>query len=220
MLILLSVASMLIGNLAAIAQSNLKRMLAYSTIGNIGFMLLGLTPTVIAGNTLSASNGYGSAMFYIVTYVFTTLGTFGMVMLLARHGFEAEQIDDFKGLAKRSPWFAAVMAAFMFSLAGLPPTVGFFAKLSVLQAIVTTNDKHYIILAVVAVVLSLIGAYYYLRLVKVMYFDEPVDTAPLGSSGDVRLVLSLNGMAVLAFGLFPSGLMQLCSRAVLNAINN
>ncbi len=220
MLIVLSVGSMLIGNLAAIAQSNLKRMLAYSTIGNVGFMLLGLTPTVIAGNTLSAPNGYGSAMFYIVTYVFTTLGTFGMVMLLSRQGFEADQLDDFKGLAKRSPWFAAVMAAFMFSLAGLPPTVGFFAKLSVLQAIVTTNQEAYIVLAVIAVVLSLIGAYYYLRLVKVMYFDEPADASPLVSPLDVRLVLSLNGVAVLGFGLWPSGLMQLCSRAVLNAINN
>ncbi len=220
MLMLLSVASMLVGNLAAIAQTNLKRMLAYSTIGNIGFMLLGLTPTVIAGNTLSAPNGYGSALFYIVTYVFTTLGTFGMVMLLSRQGFEADQLDDFRGLAKRSPWFAAIMAAFMFSLAGLPPTVGFFAKLSVLQAIVTTNDSAYIALAVIAVVLSLVGAYYYLRLVKVMYFDEPTEVAPIRAPWDVRAMLSLNGLAVLAFGLFPSGLMQWCARAVLKAFNS
>lgn len=218
MLMLLAVASMLVGNLAAIVQTNLKRMLAYSTIANMGFMLLGFTPTVISGNTLSASNGYSSALFYAVTYVFTSLGTFGMVMLLSRKGFEAEQVDDFKGLARRSPWFAAVMAIFMFSLAGLPPTVGFYAKLSVLQAIVTTNDPLYIKLAVVAVVLSLIGAYYYLRLVKVMYFDDPVDSHPLVSYFDTKLVLSLNGIAVLVLGLLPNGLMEMCARAILNAL--
>ena len=145
MLILLSVASMLLGNLAAIAQTNLKRMLAYSTIAQIGFMLLGLTPTVVTGNTFSAANGYSSAMFYVVTYVLTTLGTFGMIMLLSRAGFESEQIDDFAGLAKRSPWFAGVMAIFMFSLAGIPPTVGFYAKLAVLQALVSTNVAGYIV---------------------------------------------------------------------------
>jgi NADH-quinone oxidoreductase subunit N len=218
MLMLLAVASMLVGNLAAIAQTNLKRMLAYSTIANMGFMLLGFTPTVISNNTLSASNGYSSAMFYAVTYVFTTLGTFGMVMMLSRRGFEADQLDDFKGLARRSPWFAAVMAIFMFSLAGLPPTVGFYAKLSVLQAIVTTNEALYIQLAVVAVLLSLVGAYYYLRLVKVMYFDEPVDTQPLVSFLDMKAVLSLNGVAVLALGVLPNGLMEMCARAVLNAL--
>ncbi|KQW00391.1 NADH-quinone oxidoreductase subunit NuoN [Rhizobacter sp. Root1221] len=220
MIVVLSVGSMFIGNVVAIAQSNLKRMLAYSTISNIGFMLLGFAPTVIANNTLSAPNGYGSALFYIVTYVFTTLGTFGMVMLLSRQGFEADQIDDFKGLAKRSPFFAAVMAVFMFSLAGIPPTVGFFAKLSVLQAIVTTNETSYIVLAVIAVVLSLVGAYYYLRLVKVMYFDEPTDTAPIAATFDVRAVLAVNGLAALAFGLVPGGLMELCAGAVLNALKS
>jgi len=220
MIVLLSVGSMFIGNVVAIAQSNLKRMLAYSTISNIGFVLLGFAPTVVAGNTLSAANGYGSALFYIATYVFTTLGTFGIVMLLSRHGFEADQIDDFKGLAKRSPFYAAVMAIFMFSLAGIPPTVGFFAKLSVLQAIITTNQTSYIVLAVIAVVLSLVGAYYYLRLVKVMYFDEPVDTAPIVAGLDVRAVLALNGFAALLFGIVPGGLMQLCSTAVLNALTS
>jgi len=220
MIIVLSVGSMFIGNVVAIAQSNLKRMLAYSTISNIGFMLLGFAPTVIANNTLSAPNGYGSALFYIVTYVFTTLGTFGMVMLLSRQGFEADQIDDFKGLAKRSPFFAAVMAVFMFSLAGIPPTVGFFAKLSVLQAIVTTNQYSYIVLAVIAVVLSLVGAYYYLRIVKVMYFDEPADARPLNASLDVRTVLTLNGFAALLFGIVPGGLMELCAGAVLNALKS
>ena len=176
MLVVLSVASLLIGNLAAIAQTNLKRMLGYSTIAQMGFMLLGLCSGVVNGNTLSAANAYSSAMFYVVTYVLTTLGIFGIIMLLSRQGFEAEQIDDFKGLAKRSPWYAAVMAIFMFSLAGIPPTVGFYAKLSVLQALVSTNVAGFIVLAVVAVLLSLIGAFYYLRVVKVMFFDEPTDT--------------------------------------------
>ena len=139
MLVCSSVGSMVLGNLAAIAQTNLKRMLAYSTIAQIGFMLLGLCPSVVNGNTLSAANGYSSSMFYVVTYVLTTLGTFGMIMLLSRQGHEAEQIDDFKGLDRRSPWFAGVMAIFMFSLAGIPPTVGFYAKLAVLQALVSTN---------------------------------------------------------------------------------
>ena len=220
MIILLSVGSMLIGNLVAIAQTNLKRMLAYSTISNIGFVLLGFAPTVIANNTLSAANGYGSALFYIVTYVFTTLGTFGLILLLSRRGFEAEQIDDFKGLAKRSPLFAGVMAIFMFSLAGIPPTVGFYAKLSVLQAIVTTNVTGYIVLAVVAVLLSLVGAFYYLRLVKVMYFDEPTDGTAIVAPVDVKAVLALNGFAVLLFGILPSGLMALCAGAVVNALKS
>ena len=218
MLILLSVASMLLGNLAAIAQSNLKRMLAYSTIGQIGFMLLGFTPTVISNNTFSAANGYSSALFYLISYVLTTLGTFGIIMLLSRRGFESEQIDDLKGLAKRSPWYAAVMAIFMFSLAGIPPTVGFYAKLAVLQSLVSTNDATYVVLAVIAVVLSLVGAFYYLRLVKVMYFDEPRETAPITTTGDVRLLLSLNGAAVLVFGLLPGWLMTMCANAVLQAL--
>ena len=218
MLIVLSVGSMALGNLAAIAQSNLKRMLAYSTIAQMGFMLLGFTPTVVASNTFSAANGYSSAMFYVVTYVFTTLGTFGIILLLSRRGHEAEQIDDLKGLASRSPWFAGVMAVFMFSLAGIPPTVGFYAKLSVLQAIITTNVTGYIVLAVVAVLLSLVGAYYYIRVVKVMYFDAPVQTARIAASGEVRTLLSLNGAAVLLFGVLPGGLMALCAQAVVRAL--
>lgn len=218
MLIVLAIGSMAIGNLAAIAQRNLKRMLAYSTIANMGFMLLGLTPTVIGANTLSAANGYSSAMFYIVSYVMTTLGTFGIILLLSRQGFESENIDDLKGLARRSPWYAAVMAVFMFSLAGVPPTVGFYAKFSVLQAIVSTNVTGYIVLAVAAVVFSLIGAFYYLRLVKVMYFDEPVETAAIVTSGEVRALLSLNGAAVLIFGLLPGGLMAVCVNAIGKAL--
>ena len=218
MLILLAVASMLLGNLAAIAQSNLKRMLAYSTIAQIGFMLLGFTPTVISNNTFSAANGYSSALFYLISYVLTTLGTFGIIMLLSRRGFESEHIDDLKGLAKRSPWYAAVMAIFMFSLAGIPPTVGFYAKLAVLQSLVSTNDTTYIVLAVIAVILSLVGAFYYLRLVKVMYFDEPRESAPIETTGDVRVLLSLNGAAVLVFGLLPGWLMTMCANAVLQAL--
>lgn len=219
MMMVLAIASMFLGNLAAIAQSNLKRMLAYSTIAQIGFVLLGFTTTVITGNTLSASNGYSSALFYMVTYVFTTLGTFGVIMLLSRQGFESENIDDLKGLGKRNPWFAGVMAIFMFSLAGIPPTVGFYAKLAVLQALVTTNVPFYIGVAVLAVMLSLVGAFYYLRLVKVMYFEDPVDTHPIVAPSDVRVVLSLNGAAVLFFGILPGGLMALCSQAILKALS-
>jgi len=218
MLIVLSVGSLILGNLAAIAQTNLKRMLAYSTIGQMGFMLLGLCSGVVGGNTLSAANAYSSSMFYIVTYVLTALGTFGVIMLLARHGFESEQIDDFKGLARRSPWYAGVMAIFMFSLAGVPPTVGFYAKLAVLQALVSTNVPGLIWLAVIAVVLSLIGAFYYIRLVKIMYFDEPTETAPIVAGGDVRALLSLNGLAVLLFGVLPGGLMALCAQAIVQAL--
>ena len=218
MLIVLSVGSMLLGNIVAIAQSNLKRMLAYSSIAQMGFMLLGFTPTVINVNTLSAANGYSSSMFYITTYVLTTLGTFGMVMLLSRQGFESEQIDDLKGLARRSPWFAGMMAILMLSLAGLPPTVGFYAKLSVLQAVVSTNVAGYIWLAVAAVVLSLVGAYYYLRVIKVMYFDEPTDTRPIVSTLDVRAVLSINATAVLVLGVLPGGLMTLCRDAIVKAL--
>jgi NADH-quinone oxidoreductase subunit N len=218
MLIVLSVMSLLVGNLAAIAQTNIKRMLAYSTIANMGFMLLAMTSGVVNNNTLSAANSYSSAMFYAVTYVLTTLGTFGMVILLARQGHEAEELKDFAGLAKRSPWFALVMTLFMFSLAGVPPTVGFYAKLAVLQALVSTHVDGYLYLAIFAVVVSLIGAFYYLRVVKVMFFDEPADTAPLGAPADVRFVMSLNGLAVLVFGLLPGGLMALCAQAIVKAL--
>jgi NADH-quinone oxidoreductase subunit N len=215
MLIVLSVASMVIGNLAAIAQSNLKRMLAYSAIAQLGFMLLGLTPTVISGNTFSAANGYSSAMFYLVTYLLTTLCTFGVVMVLARQGFEAEEIDDLRGLNQRNPLLAGIMGICMFSLAGIPPAVGFYAKLAVLQALVSTNVTGYIVLAVVAVLLSLVGAFYYLRIVKTLYFDEPAaGPALVAAPTEVRLLLSLNGAAVLVFGVLPGGLMTLCADAI------
>lgn len=218
MLVVLAVMSLLIGNLAAIAQTNLKRMLAYSTIANMGFMLLGMTAGVVHGNTQSAANAYSSAMFYTVTYVLTTLGTFGMVILLSRQGHEAEEIKDLAGLGKRSPWFALVMTLFMFSLAGVPPTVGFHAKLAVLQALVTTNVPFYLGLAVFAVVVSLVGAFYYLRVVKVMFFDEPTDAFAIAAPADVRVLMSLNGAAVLVFGLLPGGLLDLCKIAIRQAL--
>jgi NADH-quinone oxidoreductase subunit N len=218
MLLVLAVMSLLIGNVAAIAQTNLKRMLAYSTIAQMGFMLLGMASGVVNDNTLSASNAYSSAMFYVVAYVLTTLGTFGMIILLSRQGHEAEEIRDLAGLGKRSPWFALVMTIFMFSLAGVPPTVGFYAKLAVLQALISTHVPLYLGIAIFAVVVSLIGAFYYLRVVKVMFFDEPTDTAAIAAPADVRVVMSLNGAAVLVFGLLPGGLMALCAQAIVRAL--
>ena len=214
MLMLLSIASLLVGNLAAIAQTNLKRMLAFSTISQMGFVLLGLMSGVINGNSMSSADAYGSSMFYIVTYVLTTLATFGVILLLSRKGFESEEISDFAGLNQRSPMYAAVMAVCLFSLAGIPPMVGFYAKLSVLQALVSSGEAMHIGLAVFAVMMSLVGAFYYLRVVKVMYFDAPVQTEVLQAGNDVRVVLSINGALVLALGLFPGGLMALCGRAV------
>jgi len=199
MLTVMAVLSLGIGNVTAIAQTNLKRMLAYSTIGHMGFLLLG----ILSGNFV----GYGAGMFYVVVYVLMNLGTFGMIMLLSRTGFEAENLDDFKGLNQRSPWYAFMMMLLMFSMAGVPPTVGFYAKLSVLQAVANAG---YLWLAVVAVLFSLIGAFYYLRLVKLMYFDAPVDTAPIAPTLDVRIVMSINGLAMLVFGILPGPLMALC----------
>jgi NADH-quinone oxidoreductase subunit N len=219
MLVVLAVASMFIGNLAAIAQTNLKRLLAYSAIAQIGFVLLALSAGVISGNTLSGGNAYSSALFYMVTYVLTTLGSFGVIMLLARQGFESEEISDLAGLNQRSPWMAAVMALFMFSLAGIPPLVGFYAKLSVLQALVTTNVPGYLWLAVVAVLLSLVGAFYYLRVVKVMYFDEPAaDARRIYGERGAQALLAANGVAVLLLGLLPGGLMAMCSYAIVRAL--
>jgi NADH-quinone oxidoreductase subunit N len=220
MLIVTAVISLVVGNLAAIAQSNLKRMLAYSTIAQIGFMLLGFTPTVVSVNTLSAANGYSSALFYLVTYVLTTLGTFGLIMFMSRKGFEADEISDLAGLSRRSPWLAGVMAVFMLSLTGIPPTVGFYAKLAVLQALVSTNTAGYIWLAVIAVVLSLIGAYYYMRIIKVMYFDEPVDAMPVVGARGISALLAANGAAVLVLGLLPNGLMALCRDAIAKSLTS
>ena len=218
MLVVLAVGSLAIGNLVAIAQTNLKRMLAYSTISQMGFMLLGLTAGVVGGNTLSAGNAYSSALFYVVAYVITTLGTFGMIMFLSRAGFESEEITDLAGLAQRAPWLAGVMSVFMFSLAGVPPMIGFYAKLAILQALISTNVTGYIVLAVMAVMLSLVGAYYYLRLVKVMYFDPPTDRMPPVQANGVSALLALNGLAVLGLGLLPGGLMGMCRDAILKAL--
>jgi NADH-quinone oxidoreductase subunit N len=203
MLTVMAVLSLAIGNITAIAQTNLKRMLAYSTISHMGFLLIG----ILSGNF----TGYGAGMFYVVVYVLMNLGSFGMIMLLSRAGFEAENLEDFRGLNQRSPWYAFIMLLLMFSMAGIPPTVGFYAKLSVLQAAVNTG---YVWLAVVAVLFSLIGAFYYLRLVKLMYFDAPSDTAPIVSHADARWVMGVNGLAVLLFGIFPGGLMDLCLSAI------
>ena len=218
MLMVLALSSLVIGNLAAIAQTNFKRMLAYSTISQMGFMLLAMTAGVVSGNTLSAGNAYSSAMFYVVSYVITTLGTFGLIMFLSRAGFESEEISDLAGLAKRAPWLAGIMTLFMFSLAGVPPMVGFYAKLSILQALITTNLTAYIVLAVIAVMLSLVGAFYYLRVVKVMYFDPPTDASQPLQSGGISALLALNGVAVLGFGLLPGGLMAMCRDAILRAL--
>lgn len=214
MLAVLAVMSLLIGNLAAIAQTSLKRMLAFSTIAQMGFMLLGLLAGVSDGQGGNMANAYGSSMFYVVSYVLTTLGTFGVILLLSRQGFESDNISDLAGLNQRSPLYAGVMAVCMFSLAGVPPLVGFYAKLSVLQALLAAPQPFYIGLAVFAVVMSLIGAFYYLRLVKVMYFDAPTQTAPIEAGADVRTVLSLNGALVLGLGILPGGLMALCAQAI------
>jgi len=204
--------------LALMAQTNLKRMLAYSTIGQMGFVLLGLVAGVVNGNTLSAANAYSSAMFYIITYVLTTLASFGIILLLAREGFESEEISDLAGLNQRSPLYAAVMAVCLFSLAGVPPLVGFYAKLSVLQALVSSGLTSYIALAVYAVVMSLIGSFYYLRVVKVMYFDEPITATTVTASTDVRIVLTINGALVLILGLLPGGLMNVCRDAIVKTL--
>ncbi|MEO5700232.1 MAG: NADH-quinone oxidoreductase subunit NuoN [Casimicrobiaceae bacterium] len=199
MLVVLAVLSMVLGNIIAIAQTNLKRMLAYSTIANMGYMLMGFLTANL--------NGFSAAMFFTVAYVLTTLASFGMVMLLSRQGFEADQLDDFKGLNQRSPWWAFMMLLVMFSLAGLPPTVGFYGKFAVIEAAVNAG---YIWLAVVAVITSLIGAFYYLRVVKLMYFDDPVDTMPIVVRRDTQALLSANGLALLVFGILPQQLMGFC----------
>jgi len=203
MLTVMAVLSLAIGNLTAIMQTNLKRMLAYSTISHMGFLLLG----VLSGTL----DGYGAAMFYVVVYVLMTLGTFGIILLLTRDGFEAENLDDYKGLNRRNPWYAFLMLLLMFSMAGVPPMVGFYAKLSVLQAVVQIGLWP---VAVIAVIFSLIGAFYYLRIVKLMYFDDSGDDAPITATGDARLLLSVNGLAVIVLGVAPQPLMVLCIEAV------
>jgi NADH-quinone oxidoreductase subunit N len=218
MMMVLAVLSLLIGNLSAIAQTNLKRMLAFSTIAQMGFVLIGMLSGVNQGNTLSAANAYSSAMFYMISYVLTTLGVFGVILLLAREGFESEEIADLAGLNQRSPLFAGVMAICLFSLAGVPPLVGFFAKLSVLQALVASEQISALVLAVFAVMMSLVGAFYYLRVIKVMYFDPPLTASTVVADNHVKAVLAVNGGLVLFLGVLPGGLMSLCAVAVVQAL--
>jgi NADH-quinone oxidoreductase subunit N len=203
MLIALAVLSLLIGNVVAIAQTNLKRMLAYSTISHVGFILLG----ILAGT----NDGYRASMFYTLTYVIMSVGSFGMILLLSREGFEADRLEDFRGLNRKSPWFAAMMLMLMFSTAGVPPFVGFWAKLAVIGAVIDVGLSW---LATVAVVLSVVAAFYYLRVVKLMYFDDPTDASRIQAGGTLRTVLSANGVAVLALGIFPSVLFDLCARVL------
>lgn len=203
MLIVLAVLSMAVGNIIAIAQSNLKRMLAYSTIAHVGFLLLG----VLTGS----AGGYSASMFYVIVYAIMSLGGFGMIILLSRAGFEAERLDDFKGLNERSPWFAAMMAILMLSMAGVPPFLGFWAKFTVLEAVIRSGM---VWLAVVAVVFAIIGAYYYLRVIKLMYFDRAEDNTPLTPTLDMKIIMSANGLAVLALGIYPTALMTLCAAAM------
>jgi NADH-quinone oxidoreductase subunit N len=216
MLMVLAVGSLLVGNLAAIAQTNLKRMLAFSTIAQMGFFLLAMLAGVAGGHHINATSAYGAAMFYVITYVLTTLAAFGIILLLARQGHEAEEITDLSGLNQRSPLFAGVMAMAMFSLAGVPPLVGFYAKLAVLQSLLAPGLTGYLLLSVFAVLASLIGAFYYLRVVKVMYFDAPHAGLPteIVANTDARAVLALNGGLLLVLGIAPGGLMTLCGDAI------
>ncbi len=203
MLVIVAVLSMLVGNVTAIAQTNIKRMLAYSTISHMGFLLLG----ILSGSPA----GYAAAMFYVVAYVIMSLGAFGLILVLSREGFEADQLDDFKGLNKRSPWYAFMMLLVMISMAGIPVSVGFFAKLAVLSAVL---DAGMTWLVVYAVMMSLIGAFYYLRVIKLMYMDEPADNTPLIAETDHRVLVGLNGLAILVFGIVPQPLIDLCMASI------
>jgi NADH-quinone oxidoreductase subunit N len=203
MLLVLSILSMAVGNIVAIAQTNLKRMLAYSTISHVGFILMGF----LAGT----ARGVEAAMYYTLAYVIMAAAAFGMILLLSRRGFEADELDDLKGLNARSPWFAGIMLIVMFSMTGVPPLLGFYAKLAVLGAAVEAGLAW---LAVVGVIFSVIGAFYYLRVVKLMYFDEPEDLAPIAAKADMRLALSLNGVLVLALGIFPNSLLSICNQVI------
>jgi NADH-quinone oxidoreductase subunit N len=204
MIMILAVLSLVIGNLTAIAQTNIKRMLAYSTIAHMGFMILGML-------SIFDEHAYSAALFYAITYVITTLGSFGLLMLLSRQGYECETLDDLKGLNRRNPWMAFMGLVLMFSLAGIPPTVGFAAKLSILETLV---DSGHLYLAIFAVMTSLVGAFYYLRVVKLMYFDEPIQTAPIEGGRVATTIFTLNGLFVLLCGIFPSTLMAICLTAM------
>lgn len=219
MLALLAVMSLLVGNLAAIAQRSLKRMLAFSTISHVGFLLLGLVAGVSAqGGAEQAVQAYSASMFYALTYVLTTLATFGVMLLLSREGFESDQLQDFAGLNQRSPWLAAAMAACMFSLAGVPPLVGFYAKFAVLQVVLASHAPWALALVLFALLMSLVGAFYYLRLIKIMYFDQATQTDAPNPGAGARLTLTLNVAAMLALGLLPGGLLAICTQAVVSLL--
>ncbi len=219
MLMLLAVLSIALGNIVAIAQTNMKRMLAYSTISHMGFMLLGLVSGVIelhASGDIHLSYAFGSAMFYTIAYVLMSAAAFGTLLLMSRAGVEADELEDLKGLNRRSPWFAEVLMMVMFSMAGIPFFVGFFAKLAVLQAVVAAG---YLYTAVFAVMMSLVGAFFYLRVVKLMYFDAPLDETPITASGEMRALLSVNGLAIALLGLMPQPLLALCASALGQTLN-
>jgi NADH-quinone oxidoreductase subunit N len=198
----MAILSMGLGNFAAVVQANIKRMLAYSSIAHMGYMILG----VIAGNNV----GYAAATFYIITYSLMTLGAFGLLVLMSRAGYEVENIADFKGLNSRHPWYAFLMLIMMFSMAGVPPLVGFWAKVGVLQALIQVD---LVWLAALALIFAIVGAYYYIRVVKVMYFEEPDTDLKLTVSGEMQLAISINGLAILVLGLFPGWLLELCKSA-------
>ncbi len=200
---ILAVLSMAIGNVIAISQTNIKRMLAYSTIAHVGYLFLGL----IAGTPA----GFAGSMFYIISYAIMSMCAFGMIILLGRSDLEAEQLDDFKGLAERSPWFAFIMMCVMFSMTGIPPFLGFWSKWFVLKELV---DSGFVTLAAIAVVFSIIGAYYYLRIIKLMYFDKAVSMTAIKASQQMRTVLTINGLAIIVLGLIPNALMTLCLMAL------
>lgn len=208
MLMIMAVLSIVIGNITAIAQTNLKRMLAYSTISHIGFLLYGLMSATI--------NGFIFAMFYAVSYVLMTLAGFGIILLLSRKGFEADKLDDLKGLNQRSPWHAFLMLIVMFSMAGVPPTLGFYAKFSVLQAALAAG---YLWLVVFAVLMAVIGAFYYLRVIKLMYFDDPLDHHPIEAPMDMRIVLSFNALALLVIGIMPERLIEICIYTITSSLS-
>ncbi len=207
MLLIMAVLSIAIGNVTAIAQTNLKRMLAYSTISHVGFLLFGL----MSGSLL----GFASSMFYISAYVLMTLAGFGMILLLSRKGFEAAQLDDLKGLNQRSPWAALLMLITMFSMAGVPPTIGFWAKFTVLQA---AWHAGFTWAVVFAVLMAVIGAFYYLRIVKLMYFDAPQDKSPIDAPWDMKLVLTINSFALLVLGIMPQMLLTICAIAITKSL--
>ena len=218
MLTILAVLSLALGNLAAIAQTSVKRMLGYSTISHMGFLLLGILAGIIDGNAYSAASAYSSSLFYAVVYALTTCAAFGVLIAMSQNGYEADHLDDFKGLGKRSPWTAFVMLITMFSLAGVPPTVGFYAKFSVLSAAFATGA---VWLVVVAVMMSLVGAFYYLRIVKLMFFDEPVVALPLAGRAtriDARVLLAVNGLALLVLGIVPEPLIRACVDAMARSL--